>query len=292
MTERGSWYRAGYGPDFTFAEHAAGEDPWKIVCDHYQGRLCSGPSQRLRLSTVDRGARRKALSKIFEILGATAFRQRLIAVRVIVDAISEYHRRRLHLQNKAKRLAWYRRVSAHAEALANLAQEYPEEFAFLIMEYPKAAEDAYGIIDDLRRWGTNAGHYGGFRPRPPGTRWLPEAAQCMHDNIAVMKLEAIARENAELYAPEPMRTGRGPKTRDGRPVQLIDDLEQLYLLATGRYPSRCTTSTKSGERHDPSVEFLHAVWRLAGVNRARPTIQDDIREWRDQNRGMMEMEDS
>ena len=84
-------------------------DPWLLIRKYYcefptpSARKRNEPNRRYRISAVTRSVRHAALRTIFEILGAKSLRQRLIATRIVVDAISDYHKDWLWLQSRKVR---------------------------------------------------------------------------------------------------------------------------------------------------------------------------------------------
>jgi hypothetical protein len=257
-------------------------EPWEAIEFEYRQthsrgvvtpwwhRDCSSSMRgfwRPAVSKAKRKARRDALSTIFEILGAETFHQRLLAIHIIMSAISEYRRNR-DLKGSARE-AWCRKIARHAKALAALADADPEAFGSVVL-----AEDGYRdarrASDALRRWAWRASHYGlldeGWRPPP----WVSEA------DIEQQADHPLAwRYWRGLSPQEPRRKGR-----DWPVYQLISALEPLYADATGRAPSRSESRGRSAERDDPFVQFLGAVWRLAGEVRGRDGVVHQVRNWR------------
>jgi hypothetical protein len=79
-------------------------------------------AQRFRLSDIDRQVRRNSLSMIYDALGVTTFRQRLMALRTIVRALSGYHFDKSSIfQLTTKEFeGWFNGIADHAEAMADL----------------------------------------------------------------------------------------------------------------------------------------------------------------------------
>ena len=222
------------------------DDAWLLIRHFYEGVLESARGDRYRISSVDRAGRRKALSEIFAILGARTFRHRLMATRVIVQGITDYRYKSLLEISRAKDRRWFKQVASHSKALAKLAGAHPRDFAYHVMDHSSEPEDAKGAIEELLRWAEAARRNWIVKLSPPGmTR----------------------------------RVQRMPRRADKRRIYLIDHVEQLYRLATGRVVSEwCDIVT--GEP-GPFVRFMGAVWNLAGVDRKKLTIVKDIKmEWK------------
>ena len=165
----------------------------------------------------------------------------------------------------------------HAEALAELAEMYPDEFAFLVMEIAECPLDAHRAVRELKEWAQHAGHYGGLKRL---SRPMPANFESFEQNIAYAKRQWFAEAMYEerQWAVRPKAEGmRAQRPKDSRPEGVVRELRPLYFLATGRNPKR---RDPMSEEYDPSVHFLHAVWTLAGVPRAHATIDDDVRDCR------------
>jgi len=164
--------------------------------------LVQTTAQRFRISGLDRNKRRAALSTIYDALGAKAFRQRLMVVRRIVKVLTNYHFEKSLIITKraADCEAWFDGVADHAEALAELITQYPDDFgAFVLVKDQNRLEHIQDAHDMLTSWAGMARTYRRLVPKRAG------------------------RPKHDIYM-----------------VILIDRLRPLYQAATGRLPGRST----------------------------------------------------
>ena len=117
--------------------------------------------QRYRIMSLDRAVRREALSTIFNTLKTETPAQKLRALHQIIREISRYHFERSYVlnQRRGEGLKWFSDVADHAEALAELIREYPDDFGswIIIPNRPELTLEHLQIAhDNLIEWAQRA----------------------------------------------------------------------------------------------------------------------------------------